>query len=226
MEKKKKLTIIIIICLILFLIGTASVSYMLINGKKSDKTETETVEDVPGTGSEEAASFGVTVEWSTDTSHDYYCNATYSENNTATSMEKNILAVGDNIYPEAHGEITLTFGGEANEDAFKLVINIAEEYSDNWRRSENGEVYHPIVFTVTSNITAQVGDAAATEVEFTGNSLERDFEAGTKLSGTITINWEWPWYVSDDNDKADSYMGGVENAIYNITGSASITKID
>ena len=119
------------------------------------------------------------------------------------------------IAPGTTGLITLNLSGQC-ETAFNLTIDLTETYSDNWKKSATGPVYHPITLTAKSTI-----DGAS--VNIVGNKINvKNFEAGETLSGTISITWAWAF---EGDDAADSYMSTLD-ATYSLAALATATQIN
>lgn len=221
MKKKSKLKGMIITCCALLMIGVAGLSFTLAKYVDSVSKPKETAR---------VAKFGITMTWS---ENNPLFSTSYEADDTATSIATTVTSSSTDavIAPGTEGSVTLTFGG-TSEVAFKLKINMGENYSGKWEKSDGGETYHPIKFEVTtSNLTSKVGNATATPVTFTNNSLEdKEFAAGTTLEGSITIKWYWPFEVENGaNDAADTHIQSItgnDAPKYSITATASITQID
>ena len=232
MKRSRKVTGILLACCALLMVAIAGLGVTLAKYTKSAE---------PKSGSASVAKFGVAMAW-TDanvelfkTEYDAKTTGLKDFKNQEIALSVKSSSTGDVIAPGTSGSITLTFAGStASEVAFNLKINISETYSSNWKKSANGEAYHPIVFKVESDATAG-GQAITSATTNKAVALDLNFAAGTTLAGTMTISWAWPFEadasasdaVKAEIDAADTYMGTLaEAATYAITISASATQID
>lgn len=225
MNKSRKITGILLACCALLMVAIAGLGVTLAKYVKNVE---------PREDSASVAKFGVAMAWTDENAKLF--NTEYAAttkdledfNKQEISLSVKSSGTGDVIAPGTSGSIVLSFANStASEVAFNLKVNISQEYSANWKKSANGEVYHPIVFTVGSDATAN--GTPITDVT-TNNpvALDLNFAAGTTLAGTMTISWSWPFSTEDNvNDAADTYMGTLaEAATYAITISATATQID
>ena len=223
MNKSRKITGILLACCALLMVAIAGLGVTL-----AKYTTTVPAKN----GSASVAKFGVAMAWEGENAKlfntEYNAATTGIKDFKDQAISLSVKSSSDVIAPGTTGSITLTFANStASEVAFNLKINISETYSDNWKKSATGDVYHPIVFKVESNATAN-GEAITDATTNEAVALDLNFAAGTTLAGTMTISWVWPFSSTDNvNDAADTYMGTLaEAATYAIEISASATQID
>ena len=209
MKKSKKITGVLLACCALLMVAIAGLGVTLAKYVKNVQ---------PRNDSARVAAFGVELAWS---SNDSIFKASYDADTTVEGISTTVQSSNGTdtiIAPGTSGQVVLNLSG-TSEVAFQLVINITEEYSNNWKESADGGEYHPIAYNLTS--TAKAGDA---DITLTTGSSTVNVPAGVALSGSITITWEWAF--EGGKDTADTYMSSVSGATYSITASATATQID
>ena len=103
------------------------------------------------------------------------------------------------IAPGTTGQYTFEVTG-TSEVAYKVSANITVTYFEEW------DGYAPLEFSVNGTtwtdletFKANLSNALASEV----------MAPGEEYTNTQTIYWQWPFYVSDENDIRDTEMGVV-----------------
>ena len=104
---------------------------------------------------------------------------------------------------------------------------------------EGDEFYCPLVFTVTgTDYTATVDGAACADADELIDALKdavkdysKSYDANTDLSGkqadNLDITWDWPFEVSEANDKKDTYLGDAAAGLHTADGhSESTIKVE
>ena len=126
-----------------------------------------------------------------------------------TNAGNEFLGIGITGTPEVACHITLKFDKDKN--ASKLA---------GWNLA-NGEAYEPVVWTVqkfNSTLPAPgletildkgTFDDMLDLLEDIDIYVEPNTDLSTLFNGSdiIKITWEWPFSISDDNDKKDTYLG-------------------
>lgn len=117
------------------------------------------------------------------------------------------------------------------------------EIGDKWV-DKNGDFYCPIIITIKDN----TGTVKATidgktynnandfeiAVETYINNFSADYapnvDLGLEANSAISISWEWPFYVSGDNDVKDTFLGDEaaegNAATISISVNCTVTQID
>ena len=144
-----------------------------------------------------------------------------SVNHKVTTGDSNISVKGTNavVAPGTKGSLTITLGGTAEVDA-KVSVDVDNANLETALKLPSlkygSTAYYPINWTVggtTANTPAEL--CAALE------SLTATYEVeSNSYSSTFTVAWEWPFYVSDANDKLDTILAS------NATGDVTIGEID
>jgi hypothetical protein len=210
MKKSRKLTGSLLSCCALLMVAIAGLGVTLAKYTKSAE---------PRNDSAHVAAFGVNLTWSSNES--VFKKQYAVEDSSVTDVSVAVKSSSEVIAPGTSGSVTLTLSG-TSEVAFKLDISIVEAYSDNWKESASGPVYHPITYSVNS--TAKAGDEAINLAS--DGSFSANIGADVALSGTIVITWTWP-FETTGKDLADTYMSGLAaSATYSITATASATQIN
>ena len=227
MNKSRRITGILLACCALLMVAIAGLGVTLAKYTKSapDKSDSAKV-----------AGFGLTLEWAASESifKTQYNATTENLKDTAGQAISLTVVSADTdkvIAPGTEGSITLNLGG-SSEVAFALSINVLGQYtlSDavvNAWKDKDGADYAPIVFSATVNAAAGGQNITLTNGVFTGN-----FQAGTSLTGSITISWSWPFETGTDdatkaaNNERDTYVSSLGIAGYKVTASATATQID
>ena len=130
----------------------------------------------------------------------------------------------------------ITVSGKPEVDV-NVAYSATVDFSG-WTLSDTS-FYCPLIFTINGVEIKQGGSinsadefAAAIKDEIEG--LSKVYHTNTDLSAeannTVNISWEWPFYVSDENDVKDTYLGDQAAAgnasTVAISYSASATQID
>ena len=122
------------------------------------------------------------------------------------------------------------------EVAVDVAIVPTVTVSDNWIVA--GDFYCPVIITVGEtkisglNYTSAAEFAEAIEDEIEGKSKQYapNTDLGTIYNNTnLDLAWEWPFYVSDDNDVKDTALGDkavAEDLTISIGVEITVTQID
>ena len=133
------------------------------------------------------AKFGLNIPGTIDLFADSYTNV------QSDTEDKKIIA------PGTTGKYTFIVTG-TSEVAYTVSADITVTYSEEWAD------YEPLQFSTD-------GDAWTTFEEFETklrDALASDtLEPNKPYSGTQTIHWQWPYYVSPENDVKDTAMGAL-----------------
>lgn len=150
-----------------------------------------------------------------------------------------VVSTEDVVAPGTKGEMVgFTITGTP-EVAVRITYEATTvDFGDNWVDAD-GNYYCPIEVTI-GNATLkgnnyQSIDVFENEIKRLVAECKRDLAAGTDLSTldtteTLDISWNWPFYVSDENDIKDTYLG--DQAAYDnaatikIAVEATVTQID
>ena len=139
------------------------------------------------TASDEAnvATFGLNISNKIDLFSESYTNA-------ATNTEgKKIIA------PGTSGSSKFTING-TSEVAYKVSAEVSITYSDEW------ENYKPLEFSL-DGVNWKAMEAFQTELS--GALAQEDMAPNTAYTSTQEIYWNWPYFVSTENDAKDTAMG-------------------
>ena len=159
-------------------------------------------------------------------------NASATANTVLSSDSDNVVA------PGMSGEmVAMTLDG-APEVAVKVTYAAEIEF-EGWL-DESGALYLPIVVTINGTAYSAAGTNCATAADF-ATYLENkiaeyscEYAAGTDLStvedDSLAISWEWAYYVDDDTDVKDTYLGdqavdGNPSTI-SFTVTTTVTQVD
>ena len=155
-----------------------------------------------------AAKFGLNIPDSIDLFSDSYDNV------DADVTGKKIIA------PGTSGQSSFVVTG-TSEVAYRVSANVSVVYSEEW----NG--YEPLLFSLNGDDWYDLADFQ----QRLSTALESEvMEPNEAYTSTHTIHWEWPFYVSAENDIKDTAMGvlaageTVPNVVVNIEVTA--TQID
>lgn len=135
---------------------------------------------------------------------------------TIAKSDKEIVA------PNTSGSMILRVKG-CTKVPFRLMLNVEQIYSDNWKTAPDGETYHPITLKVTTDLR---GPEQILEMQ--GSLVDVGvFDANLELDGQVVITWEWPYHTGEQNDDADTYMGSLgAQATYGLNATASATQVN
>ena len=101
------------------------------------------------------------------------------------------------IAPGTQGEYTFNVTGTA-EVAYKVSVNISLSYSEEWGG------YAPLEFSIDGENWTDFAQFK----ESLDSALESDvISPNAVYSGTQTIYWKWPIFVSSENDIKDNEVG-------------------
>lgn len=154
---------------------------------------------------------------------------------TVQADTQNVDVFAPGTKGEQTGAITVTGKPEVDVE----VVYSADVSFDGWTLSDGTTFYCPLIFNINgteikqdSTITSAAAFAAAIKAEIEG--LDATYHTNTDLSAqagnTVDISWEWPFYVSAENDVKDTDLGNQAAAgsasKVSITYSATATQID
>lgn len=95
--------------------------------------------------------------------------------------------------------------------------------------------YCPLVITIDGTEYYGMNDAyltapdpAAAFIADVEAKLDADYyvQANTDLTTGHTVDWSWPFYTSDDNDKKDTALGDAGTAKIEFTYEITVTQVD
>ena len=227
--KKNKMMRIASVLLIAVLMTTCAIS----------GTFAKYVTDAEGTDSARVAKWGVEITANGET---FTTSETGTVNASATA--NTVLSAGavsdisDVVAPGMSGEmVAMTLEGTP-EVAVKVTYAAEIEF-DGWL-DESGALYLPIIVTIDGTAYSAAGtncttaEAFATYLENKIAEYSCEYAAGTNLStvenDSLAISWEWAYYVDDDTDVKDTYLGdqaadGTPSTI-SFTVTTTVTQID
>lgn len=201
-DSKKKKIIIIVITITIFLLLLTVTLIVVFAEKISNSTKPE-----------------IQMNWD--------CVGAFSNEYTSIKMipsgvETIVKSDVDVVAPSLSGMIVLNLSG-CSSLPLNLSLKVTQTYSDNWKTSADGEVYHPIVLTAFTNIA---GVRRQLQIDSEGNIIFDDFEPFTVLDGNVEIVWHWPEHVSEENDLFDTYMSSVgHDATYALKAEATLVQV-
>lgn len=210
-SKKKKIIIIVITITILLLLLTVT---LIVVFAKKDSTKNNDSENP-----DNPAPYEIQMNWD--------CVGAFSNEYTSLKMipsgvETIVKSDVDVVAPSLSGMIVLNLSG-CSSLPLNLSLKVTQIYSDNWKTSADGEVYHPIVLTAFTNIA---GVRRQLQIDSEGNIIFDDFEPFTVLDGNVEIIWHWPEHVSEENDLFDTYMSSVgHDATYALKAEATLVQV-
>ena len=152
-----------------------------------------------------AASFGLNIPNTIALFSESYDNV------ESDSDGKNIIA------PGTEGEYVFELTG-SSEVAYKVSAAISVTYSEEW-----GD-YAPLEFSLDGDDWMDMDDFKIA----LSNELETETLApNTLYNNAQTIHWQWPFYVSDENDLKDTVIGlaAAEGPVPTVTVSIEATAV-
>ena len=149
----------------------------------------------------------------------------YNGAGSITTVASDAVVVSEDqdnlVAPGAKGTLTFSVIGQAEVDAMISINPGAEAWTEVALYEDNANTltatpYLPMNWTLT--YSEKIGDAAANTgtVEdmkniytFFNNDAHKALrvEAGTEIEYTYTLSWNWSFYVDDDTDLLDTYLG-------------------
>ena len=179
---------------------------------------------------------------------------TYETDDDSFTLETNTVIssgtyadVNDLVAPGTTKENVTVIAISGKPEVATRVAYVGDVTLSNWEDAD-GNFYCPIVITITDyngNEKAKIDGftySSATELESAIetyiNNFSQDYKANTNLAsednGGLKLSWSWPYYVSDDRDVKDTYLGncaagliaGKTAAVIDITIDVTATQID
>ena len=183
------------------------------------------VESATGTDSARVAKWGVEITANGTTFAQTYDDA---PTNAAAEVKADVKVVA----PGTGGNMaSMTLAG-IPEVAVKVTYEATFELGDNWE--VESAYYCPLIINVEGTPVNGASYASADEfegaVEALINGWTKTYDAGTDLStvatDSVSVSWEWPFYVSDDNDAKDTALGEAFDATISLTIKTTVTQVD
>ena len=220
-----------------FLLVAVLISTSAISGTYAKYVTTGSAED-----NARVAKWGVTV---TAVNNSMFGSAYVSADGTVSTTYN---AVTDSVHAENGTDYVVAPG--TNGDLSSVYIEGKPEVDvnvtyvgtvdlNNW--TVDGNFYCPLVFVIkdrNDNIKATIDGAtytSETELEVAIatfiNNFSAEYEANTDLAlednTDLNIDWEWPFYISDERDVKDTKLGDAATAAtISIKISCTVTQID
>ncbi|MCD7723229.1 MAG: hypothetical protein LUH82_04695 [Clostridiales bacterium] len=188
----------------------------------------------------QVAAFGVTVTSEATLFAESYAPSTGSTAETsittvvaASTAGTNLVAPGTSS-SEVDGYAASIAVSGTPEVAVEVAVTNVEVTLENWV-DENGDMYCPLIFTIGDT---KIDGADYTDVAVLTAAIAAEIETSaqyapnTDLSTAddLTINWEWPYSTSADNDVKDTYLGDQaangNAATIAISFDTTVTQID
>lgn len=216
MEDSKKKKIIIIVITITILLLLLTVTLIVVFAEKISNSTKKDNSEKPY----HPAPYEIKMNWD---SVGAFSNEYTSSKMIPSGVETIVKSDVDVVAPSLSGMIVLNLSG-CSHMPLNLSLKVTQTYSDNWKTSADGEVYHPIVLTAFTNIA---GVRRQLQIDSEGNIVFDDFEPFTVLEGNVEIVWHWPEHVSEENDLFDTYMSSVgHDATYALKAEATLVQVE
>lgn len=187
-----------------------------------------------GTDSARVAKFGVAITANGEAFATSYAAA----DTTATSIATTVEATEKVVAPGTKGNMASMVLSGKPEVAVKVSYEGAFDISSNW--TVDGVFYCPLVITVGETEINGANFSKETDFETAVNgafkNYWKEYEPGTDLSeeavknNSLGVSWEWPFSISDENDKKDTWLGNqaaADNAAtVTLTVKTTVEQID
>lgn len=126
-----------------------------------------------------------------------------------------VRADGTNVVAPGHsGSINFSVTGSAE---VKADIEIVAEGTEICLTKTSDPItkYYPLVWTLTENdatkdVTPSTPDRLADIITYI-NSKTATVNVGDSANFSYSLAWSWAFYVNDDTDKLDTYLGTIAN---------------
>ena len=142
----------------------------------------------------------------------------------------------DVVAPGTKGEMAkMTLNGTPEVDV-KVTYDATVEINDKW--AVNSTNYFPLVVKVNGtavsyNATDDAADIAKA-IEEAIEGYSKEYKANTDLTtvgaDSVAVAWEWPFYISDENDVKDTALGNQATAgnaaTIKLTVKTTVTQVD
>ena len=184
-----------------------------------------------GGDSARVAKWGVDVTVNGDTAFAKEYDATDSAA-IAKGVAKSVVEASgfdDTLVAPGTGGTLVTYSISGSPEVAVHVEGDATLTLTGWEDA-NGDYYCPLVITIdgTDEISGLSYSSVGDFIDAVKEKLHVDYyvQANTDLTTSHTVEWSWPFYTSEANDKKDTDLGDAGTAKIEFTYEITVTQVD